>query len=266
MKTAYFKFYSKNLNKDFEFEVFGHSGKPFMVFPCSEATFYQYKDSGMVKLLSKFIERGDLRLITISSVDRESWYKLHKDKSMGNRHKQYEDCVMFELIPYIRENCGINECFLATGTSWGAYHSLNFYLKYPDYFDSAVCLSGAYSLKSVIGNYFDNSVYYNDILMYLPGMTDDRTLQKLRENYLIISHGTGDWELWNDEAAFVSENLRNKGIDHWYSVWNQAYPHDWPAWKEQMLHFLNSLKDGVITKDGVRKIIGYKRRIKLFPK
>ncbi len=265
MKTSYYKFHSKCLNKTFEFEVFGHAGKPFMAFPCSEATFFQYKDAGMVKKLYEYIERGELQLFTISSVDRESWYKPHKDKSMGVRHKQFEDCVIFELIPFIREKCGINECFLATGTSWGAYHSLNFYLKYPDYFDSAICLSGAYSLKSVIGSYFDNSVYFNDILMYLPGMTDERTIQKLQDNYLIICHGTGDWELWNDEASFVSECLRNKDINHWYSIWNKAYPHDWPAWKEQMLHFLKFLKEGVVVKGGERKIIGAQRRIKTLP-
>ena len=33
MKTEYFKEYSSNLNRDMEFKVYGHAGKPILVFP-----------------------------------------------------------------------------------------------------------------------------------------------------------------------------------------------------------------------------------------
>ena len=34
MHTEYHKEYSRHLGRDMEFKVYGHSGKPVLVFPC----------------------------------------------------------------------------------------------------------------------------------------------------------------------------------------------------------------------------------------
>ena len=36
MHTQYYKEYSHNLNRDMEFQVYGHAGLPFVVFPCQD--------------------------------------------------------------------------------------------------------------------------------------------------------------------------------------------------------------------------------------
>ena len=47
MKTAYYKEYSHNLGRDMEFKVYGHGGKPMLVFPCQDGRFFDFEDRGM---------------------------------------------------------------------------------------------------------------------------------------------------------------------------------------------------------------------------
>ena len=40
MKVEYYKEYSHELNRDMEFKVFGHAGKPCLVFPSQDGRFF----------------------------------------------------------------------------------------------------------------------------------------------------------------------------------------------------------------------------------
>ena len=48
MKVEYYKEYSHNLGRDMEFKVYGHSGRPFLVFPCQDGRFFDYENMGMI--------------------------------------------------------------------------------------------------------------------------------------------------------------------------------------------------------------------------
>ncbi len=41
-----------------EYKVYGHAGRPLLVFPTSNGRFFQYEDSGMIAELQGFIEAG----------------------------------------------------------------------------------------------------------------------------------------------------------------------------------------------------------------
>lgn len=58
MRISYHKEYSHHLHRDMEYKVYGHAGKPMLVFPTSLGRFYQYEDSGMIQTLSEFIDAG----------------------------------------------------------------------------------------------------------------------------------------------------------------------------------------------------------------
>lgn len=259
MNIDYHKLPSAHLGHDFEFKVYGNRGKPMMVFPCSQGRFYEYEDFGMIDLLQGYIEAGDICIITVDSRDSRSWYRPDKNSRMGIWQRRYELCITDEVVPFLKQNYHLDECYLATGNSWGAYHALNFSLKFPGVFDSAICLSGSYSLGHIVGRYYDQSVYYNDILRYLPQLSDPEKLEKLYRSYIIICHGTGAWEVCNDEARAAAKLLAQKGITCWYDVWGPEYPHDWPSWKQQIVKFLDALKAGVIspaTPAGVASFVG----------
>ena len=44
MNIEYHKWWSPAVGRDMEFKVYGHSGKPFVVFPSSGGSFYEYED------------------------------------------------------------------------------------------------------------------------------------------------------------------------------------------------------------------------------
>ena len=73
MHTEYRKEYSRYLDREVEFKIYGHSGKPCLVFPPQDGKFTDYENFRMVETLSDYIEQGRLQLFCVDSVDRESW-------------------------------------------------------------------------------------------------------------------------------------------------------------------------------------------------
>ena len=74
MRRDYIKWYSPSLHRDMELLAFGDRGFPVVVFPTSGGRFWEYEERGMVGALAPKIERGELQVICLDSVDRESWY------------------------------------------------------------------------------------------------------------------------------------------------------------------------------------------------
>lgn len=261
MKVSYHKFFSKSLGQDFEFKSYGSAGKPVMLFPTSNGRFYDYENMGLIETVRDFIERGDIQVFAVDSRDGESWHKPVKDAEMGLRHARYEACVAGETPRFISQTYGVTEKFIALGASFGAFHAANFFLKFPGCFDSAVCLSGLYSMKTELGGYSDKNVYLNEPLSYLPGLSEEKTLSKLRDGYVVVAHGRGAWEQFNGQAWEFAQALKNKSITCWYDAWDETWPHDWPTWKAQLRKFLPHFRDGVAFKKGLLKLTGPERRI-----
>ncbi len=261
MDINYHKFYSEELGQDFELKAYGWAGKPVMVFPTSSGRFYDHENMGMIETTRDFIERGDIRVFAVDGRDWESWNKPVKDREMGLRHARYEACVTGETLRFIKNIYGISEKFMASGASFGAFHAANFFLKFPGCFDSAVCLSGVYSMRTELGGYFDESVYFNEPLSYLPGLNDERTLSELRDGYIAITHGGGAWELFNDQANELAQVLKAKSITCWYDSWDETWPHDWQTWKAQLRKLLQQFREGVAFRDDLLKLTGPERRI-----
>ncbi|MCD7914984.1 MAG: hypothetical protein LUG96_06780 [Tannerellaceae bacterium] len=85
-----------------EYKVYGHTGKPVLVFPTSNGRFYQYEDSGMIRVLSHFIEQGKIQIWTADSIDWETYFSDSWDKLQRiHRHEQYFAYIKEELIPSV---------------------------------------------------------------------------------------------------------------------------------------------------------------------
>ena len=50
MNIEYHKYWSQALGRDMEFKVYGHAGKPVLVFPTKGGTYHEYEDFGMVEV------------------------------------------------------------------------------------------------------------------------------------------------------------------------------------------------------------------------
>lgn len=245
MHIGYHKWWSPQLEQDMELKVYGSAGKPMLVFPTQEGRFFEFEDFGMVDICAPFIEAGQLRIFTVDGIDAQSW--THPSKSVPARvarHEAYENYVLEEAIPFMRETIGDPAArFIVTGCSMGAYHAANFFFRHPDIFDSLLAISGVYTLKLFIGDYMDEKVYFHTPLAYLSQLKDPWFLDKYRHSQIIISVGQGAWEnpMLEDTRA-LKAILEAKGIPAWIDFWGYDVDHDWPWWRKKMSYFLMQMK------------------------
>eukprot|EP01113_Clastostelium_recurvatum_P033564 TRINITY_DN4450_c0_g1_i1.p1 TRINITY_DN4450_c0_g1~~TRINITY_DN4450_c0_g1_i1.p1 ORF type:complete len:259 (-),score=42.01 TRINITY_DN4450_c0_g1_i1:60-800(-) len=241
---SYHRFYSPHLRHDFELKVWGHAGRPVMVFPSSEGRFFDFENRGMIDVMKWWIDSGRLQVFCVDAIDSQSLF--NKESSFherAKRQREYVEAIVYDVVPYIRNLQPESERwtpFLATGCSWGAYHSINFLIKYPEIFERAICLSGVYSLQFIFGDYSDDEVYFQDPLQYLPNINGHEDIEKLKRTKAVIVVGQGRWE---EESIRDSDKLAHylgtKGVDVWYDKWGHDVDHDWPAWLHQLPYFLH---------------------------
>lgn len=246
MKIENHNFYSSRLNRQMHFKSYGHAGKPILVFPSSGGRYYEYEDFKMIEACTDFIEQGLVRFYTADSIDNETW--LFKDGNAGDRarwHNAYDAYIINELIPFIKNDANWNGRVITTGCSMGGYHSLNFFLRHPDVFDTVIALSGIYDARFFVGeNLWDFDVYVNSPIDYLPNLNDGHYLDLYRQSNIIVCTGQGAWE---EDTIVDTNKMRDifyaKEIPAWVDYWGYDVDHDWPWWRVQMRYFLNYLSE-----------------------
>jgi len=242
--VEYHKFFSSRIGREMEFKVYGHGGKPVIVFPSSGGRFYEYEDFRMVDACASFIERGIVRLYAVDSIDRETWLDAWKSPSdRARRHNDFDGYVVDEFIPFVRHHSGRTDGFLATGCSMGGYHSANFFFRHPDVFDSVIALSGIYDARFFVGDALESfEVYANSPVDYLAGMEDNWFLERYRSGRIIICTGQGAWEEDSiRHTRMLEQVLDQKRIPAWVDYWGNDVDHDWPWWRVQLTYFLQEL-------------------------
>lgn len=242
--------WSSQLGREMPFNVYGHAGKPMLVFPSSGGSHQEYANFGMINAISPFIESGKITVYTPDSIDKESWLAENKSPHhMAQAHEAYDRYMMHEFMPHIRHQSQWDKAIIATGCSMGAYHAVNFALRHPDVFDTTIALSGVYDIQGFTGNYHgDPIVYHNSPLDYLWNQHDDWFLSRYRQNHHIIAVAQGAWEAQHiTETQRLQAAFAAKNIDAWFDYWGHDMPHDWTTWRKQMPYFLEKLAEqGII--------------------
>jgi esterase/lipase superfamily enzyme len=129
---------------------------------------------------------------------------------------------------------------ITTGASLGAFHAANSFFRRPDIFSGTIAMSGSYDLKSYTKGYYDDNVYFNSPVDYLPNWNDEYMLNHARKGKIIIATGQGSYE--DPQASINLSNILNsKGIRHWLDLWGYDMPHDWPTWRKMLPYFLNHI-------------------------
>jgi len=244
MNIEYHQWWSPNLGQNMEMKVYGHYGKPVLVFPAQGGRFFEYEDFKMIDAIAGFIDAGKVKIFTVDSIDNQSWANWNAHPAdRARRHEDYDRYIVHEVAPFIHEHSAQTpQRYLATGCSMGAYHAANFFFRHPDVFDGMIALSGLFHLQSFIGDYVDDNVYFNSPLQYLPGLNDPWFLDKYRQSNIIVGVGQGAWEdAMLADAYELKRILDNKGIPHWIDVWGYDVNHDWPWWRQMMPYFLANL-------------------------
>ncbi|MBQ9124320.1 MAG: esterase family protein [Acholeplasmatales bacterium] len=247
MKVEYYKEYSRILDKDMEFKVFGHAGKPCIAFPTLNGRFFDYEDRGIIESMSWYIEQGRIQVFCVDSIDSESWCADWKNPRDRMRTQEaYYKYIIEEMVPRIYElNNSLDNGIMTYGCAMGAFHAVNFILRKPDIFDSVLALSGIYHSSYFVKQYADDLTFLNSPIDSLANMPlSHRYVDLYKKSRFIICVGQGDWEhdCLNDTRT-LDFHMKRLEIPAWFDYWGYDKSHDWPSWQEQTPHFLYHILD-----------------------
>ena len=73
METQYFKEYSPALGREMECKLYGHAGRPMLFIPCQDGRFFDFENYHMAGTLAPWIDSGQVMVLSIDTMDKESW-------------------------------------------------------------------------------------------------------------------------------------------------------------------------------------------------
>ena len=196
MQRELFGWYSPSLNQDMPIVTYGHYGIALLLVPTAAADYLEYERFQLIDALSPAIEAGKVKVFSINSINLQSWM----NKQMEGAHKairqnDWNRYVFEEVIPFIRNSTSWNTQIIVSGASFGALHSMNLFLKRPDLINGVIAMSGVYNLMEYTDGYYDEQVYYNSPIHYIPNLSDGYFLDHIRRsNHIHIFSGEGPYE------------------------------------------------------------------------
>jgi esterase/lipase superfamily enzyme len=222
-----------------EIAIYGHYGFPLLMFPSAGADYLEYERFYMIDSIRPFIDEGKVKVFSINSINSESWLN-HKipARQKAVRHQQYNRYITDEVMPYIRNAMGGEARPITCGVSLGAFHAANSLFRRPDLFDGCLGLSGIYDLKQYTNGYYDEDVYFNSPIDYLPNLGEGEHLNMLRgKQHIHFLSGEGPYEApqasWN-----IANALGAKGIPNNVEIWGREWSHDWPTWRDMLPSYM----------------------------
>lgn len=214
--------------------VFGDNGYPVVLFPTTLGSYYECKDRGLVESARWFVEQGKIQIYCVDAINNHSWYNKNVHPSVRiKNHVLYDKMIVEEVIDKIRHNSPINKVCLA-GPSFGGYMAANFAFKYPDRVSHLFSMSGSFNIKSFMDGYYDDNVYFNNPVDFVPGLNNSHLWQ------MKIVLGTSEWDICKQFNVDMSNLLNSKQVGHWLDMrgWIE---HDWPLWREMFPHYLSMM-------------------------
>jgi esterase/lipase superfamily enzyme len=241
MKRELTSWFSPSLQKEMPIVTYGDYGFSLLLIPTAAADYLEYERFQLIDTLAPFIEAGKVKVFSINSINMESWM----NKQMAGEHKairqnQFNEYVYNEVVPFIKNSTSWDTPIITCGASFGALHSMNLFLKRPDLINGVIAMSGVYNLMEYTDGFYDEQVYYNSPMHYIPNLTDHNILQQIRSSpHVHILTGSGDFEA-PDAARDFAGVLYSKGINYELDVWGTEWKHDWPTWRAMLPHYLGT--------------------------
>jgi esterase/lipase superfamily enzyme len=226
--------HSPALNKRMEIGVYGHYGPALLMFP-STGDHLEYEQFQLVESIRPFIDAGRIKAFAIDSVDSESWLNDRiEPRQKSIRHQQYNRYVAEEVVPFIAHNMRSSHPMIyTTGVSLGALHAVNGFLRRPDLFEGTIGMSGVYDLKAYTNGYYDDDVYFNSPMDYLPHLSGPGLSQLRQKEKIFLFSGKGEYE-YPQASWEMGQVMGQKGITNWVELWSEEYSHDWPTWRAML--------------------------------
>jgi esterase/lipase superfamily enzyme len=231
----YYQWFSPAIGKSFEMLVFGHAGRPVILFPTSNGSYYQNKDQGLIAAAAWFLENGKVKIYCPDSIDAMSWYnKSIPPAARAHNHSCYDKLILTEVISRAQQETGYEKIATA-GCSFGGYHAVNFAFRHSYITSYCFSMSGAFDIRQFTDGYYDDNVYFNNPVDFIPG-DHDADIWKMG-----IVLGTAEHDICKGDNERLSGILQKKNIDHWLDIRPNAN-HDWLVWREMFPHYLSLMR------------------------
>lgn len=232
METTTKKWRSPSLGKDMELKIYGESGTPIIGLPTRGASCHQWEKFGMIDGIAYQLENEFNQLYCLSSVDKES---LLNDSAKPNqkltRQQQFESYIVEEVVPFIQE-ATTSSFIIIAGIDLGGYHAITTALKHPNSFGKAIGISGIYDIQQFLDGYYDDKVYYNNPIDFVPNLNSQSILSKIREvDFRLVSYEIDDRK---EEAQQMSDVFRMKFIEHELDIWGMDDREEWDLWPRML--------------------------------
>lgn len=234
---------SSALGRKVHLWAFGEVGQPLIVFPSNAGVAHEWQKGGMIDALAPLLRDRRLKIYCAESNVSRSFSGEGSLTERMAHHRAYERFVTETLVPFIRHDCGLPHVrMLASGCSMGALYSSIFTLKHPELFKGALCLSGRYRAASFGRGDYNDDLYFNDPLAFVPNLSGNELERVRRQVHLTLVVGRGRFEDGCiPETLEMGGALRDKGIPHHLAVWGHDSRHDYPWWQRQVRHYLHQL-------------------------
>lgn len=249
MKEQHNRHYSRHLQREMEMSIYGHAGKPCLVFPPQDGKHGDWKAFGMIDAMADYINDGRIQVFCCDSIDEETWSNQYGDpRQRIERQEAYFNYICEELVDWILDineaDCGLRAGkLMTTGASMGGYYAVNCMMRRPDLFDKVLSLSGLFQSDYFFHDYHDDLTYANSPLNFLQNMPLDHPyIRMYNESEIILCCGQGAWEeQMIDHMHRMQDVFARKGIEAWIDFWGYDVNHDWPWWRRQIVYFLQFL-------------------------
>ncbi len=221
--------------------VYGHYGFALLLVPTAAADFLEYERFQLIDALAPFIDAGKVKVFSINSINTESWMNYDMDPyHKAVRHNTWNEYVYAEVIPFIKLQTSADTPIIVSGASFGALHSANLFFKRPDLLNGCIAMSGVYDLTEYTRGYFNEDVYFNSPMHYMPNLENHDVLEQIRcSGHIHLFSGSGAHED-PDSAKRFAGILYSKNIWYELDIWGNEWTHDWPTWRAVLPHYLGS--------------------------
>jgi len=242
MQRVLDSWHSPSLNRNMEIVTYGHHGFPLLMFPTAAADYLEYERFYVIEVIRQYIEASKVKVFSINSINRRGWLNpnIHPHEK-AIRQVEYNKYIVDEVVPYIWNSCQKQIGIITAGASLGAFHCANQLFRRPDLFGGMIAMSGSFDIRGYYsGDYYDENIYFNNPVDYLPNLNDDQYMPLLcQKKHIYIVTGQGAYEN-PDASRRLSGILNAKGIPHELDLWGYDMPHDWPTWRAMMTHYLGA--------------------------
>ena len=246
LKTSW---HSSRLDKEVSVVRWGEIGTPVLIFPTAAADAEEIERFHLIGAVSELLEQGRIKIYSIDSVAGKAWLTESSDIPTASRvQNQFDEFIVEEVVPAIRTDCNDDEVeIVVAGSSIGAFNALAAICRHPDLFSTAICMSGTYGLEKLLEGQRTREYMECSPLEFLPNLPEGPQLEKLRERFILLTHGQGKWEepaqSWRAADALGAREIPNR-VDAWDEEWN----HDWPTWRNMLPKYLDEFVPAALEK------------------